>query len=440
MSYYSEQSRKINPSQIQDVQAINLESHVLKPRQDLYLFTVYNWITGIFLPSLESDLVENLFVFGIGRIFSAYSTKGVQFCTDADLNFVVDDSISDKKTQYLRSGVVSFARRMWDLFNIIIEVDDSFTVLPVSRIKKRLADKNENSRLAATLFYKGNAESHFVLLANDAIKEEVFSSVRSLPDQLLLENFIGENPVKPTFIRLKKETAKLTVLADDIQQKESASFVIGSKTFDKQCRILHAINAELYPPDWCFSMKYSVNRVFDYVSAMQHAGYTFEEIGFSGPQDSDYTFLLQSHRLMLFLQEIIHVKLDTYNYLSDYSYITRKRFEDFMTMPKSSFRGDFDSFVLGPHFLLASERKHYLMLKQAIHEKRVLHLLLTTKQESILEETFGFDFRHRDKGSGKIPVTIPYTWGGLGFYVFKSVHNRLESLVENRLIPAASLL
>jgi hypothetical protein len=436
VAYHSEQSRAINPDRIQDVTADTVEKNILKPRQDLYLFILYNWIRQIFVPSLDPEIGENLLIFGIGRIFSAYSDIGVQYCTDADLNFVVRDGLPRESVLSLASEVTKLKQRIWDLFCIIVEVDVSFTVLSVEQIRKRLAQKDRDGRVAATLFYKGNSKSLFVLHDNEDLRSGVFGDVHRLSDTLLFDQFLGGNPVKPTFLRLREGLASLTIVADDTQQKEKADFLIGTNEFFHQSRILSAIHPELYPPSWCFSMKYTVNRVYDYISAMRQAGHSLSEIGFAGAKDPDYLFIHQSHRLMLLLQELIHVKLDTYNYLCDYSYISATRFDDLMNMPKSSFRADFDGFVLGPHFLLASERKHYLSLKQSIHDKRLLSLSLTDKQEKDLVKAFGFKFRHLDKGSGKIPVTVPYTWGGLGFFVFNAVANRLSSIIDGKILPA----
>lgn len=275
---------------------------------------------------------------------------------------------------------------------------------------------------------------------NEPLREEIFAQVRELPDSLIFENFIGENPVKATFTRLRDDRAKLSVISDATQQKETVADIIGTKKFTARCRRLSAIHPELYPEQWWFSMKYSVNRVYDYVSAMRHSGYSLKDLGFSGASDPDYAFLCQSHRLMLFLQELIHIRLDTYNYLSDYSYICAERFDSLMANTKGSFRKDFDEIVLSANFLYASERKHYLNLKESIHRKRDLQVSLSSDDEKELTRQFGYRFRHIDRGSGKTPVSLPYTWGGLGFFVFNAVGNRLSAIVDEKLIPTIDRL
>jgi hypothetical protein len=92
VTLYTEQSKAINPNDIQNVTLGTLEQNILRPRQDLYLFILFNWITRLFMPRLDQRIAKNLLVFGVGRIFSAYNDVGVQYCTDADLNFVLRDS------------------------------------------------------------------------------------------------------------------------------------------------------------------------------------------------------------------------------------------------------------------------------------------------------------------------------------------------------------
>lgn len=436
VKFHREQSKIINPLDVRNVSMGTLERNILRPRQDLYFFILHNWIRHIFIPGLEARLAKNLLVFGIGRIFSAYNDIGVQYCTDADLNFVLADSIPNSDIKDLNASVKRMKQIVWDLFNIIIEVDSSFTVLKVSDIKKRLAHDDLRSRLAATLFYKGNAKSLFVIFDNPDLRSEVFGQVDLLPDALLFDNFIGDNPVKTTFSRLRDDIVQLTVISDDTRQKESVETLIGARTFLHRCRHLSVIHPELYPPNWCFSMKYTVNRIYDYVSAMLHSGHSLTELGFSGPRDCDWNFLCQAHKLMLYLQELIHIRLDSFNNLCDYSYITAERFTDFMDTTKGSFRKDFDGIVLSPNFLLESQRKRYLDLQQAVKRKQELRISLTEDQVKLLSELFGFRFHHLDRGSGDVPVSVPYSWGGLGFFVFSAVEGRLSSIVDTKLVPA----
>ncbi len=436
VNFYAEQSKIINPELAQDVSISSLEGKIMRPRQDLYLFIISNWLRYIFIPALSPKVSGCLCVFGVGRIFSAYSNMGVQYCTDADLNFVVGDDLSAAALTRLKQEVRKMQQYIGELFNILVEVDSTFTVLRVSEIKARFTDPDPVTRLCSTLFYKVNADSLCVLHHNEALLQEVFARVRQLPDSMFFENFLGDNPAKSTYLRLRDEIVPLDIVDDISKKVVYAEFVIGTRKFARSCRYLYSVHPELYPPQWCFSMKYCVNRVYDYISAMQHSGYRLSQLGFSGPSDPDYHFVCQAHRLMLYFQELIHLQLDSFSGLSDYSYISMERFTDFMRLPKSSFVKDFDGIVLSRNFLYASQRNQYRNLKSAIHAKKDLHLYLSSEQEHELANLFGFKFHHFDKGSGKSALTLPYSWGGLGFFVFNAVETRLSQIIDTKLYPA----
>jgi hypothetical protein len=433
---YTDQAKTINTADIQQVSMATLESGILKPRQDLYVFILYNWIRFLFLPSIDEAVRERLLIFGVGRIFSAYSNIGVQYCTDADLNFVLDDSVPAAAEKRLIRAVAELKQTIWDLFTIIVEVNSSFTVLRIRDIRARLAHRNRKTRLGASLFYKGNSGSLFIIHNNSDIHTAILDEVSPLPDHLIFENFLGSNPAKPGYLRLKNDEVPLSIISDATLESEPAGSLIGSRSFLQACRQRAGIHPDLFPQQWIFSMKYSINRAYDYVSAMVHAGYSLREIGFTGSRDPDYVFLGQAHRLMLFLQELIHIKLDSYTNLCDYSYISADRFAGFMDPPKGFFRRDFDAMVLSPHFLLASQRQRYSFYAKSIHDKKEIILSITNTQMEPLVANFGLRFRHLDNGSGKNPVAVPYTWEGLGFFVFSALESRLSSIVNRKLAPA----
>ncbi len=433
---YTDQAKSINKADIQQVSIKTLESSILKPRQDLYVFILYNWIRYLFIPTIDEELQDRMLIFGVGRIFSAYSNIGVQYCTDADLNFVLDDSVTDEQEQRCIQAVCDLKQQIWDLFAIIVELNPSFTVLRLSEIRERLAHQDSEIRLSTVLFYKGNSHSLFVMHENQDLFKAIFEEVKSFPDKFIFENFLGTNPSKPGYTRLKNDEVPLFIVSDATLEPERARHVIGSRSFVQHARKLAGIHPDLFPQRWIFSMKFTVNRAYDYVSAMINAGYSHKDIGFTGARDPDYVFLCQSHRLMLFLQELIHIKLDSYTNLCDYSYISAERFAGFMDPPKGLFRRDFDTMVLSPNFLLASQRQRYSFYQKAIHKKEEIALSITDTQLDKLSRQFGLQFRHLDKGSGKNPVAVPYTWEGLGFFVFSALENRLAGIISKKLAPA----
>jgi hypothetical protein len=245
---YLDEAKKINTGDIGKVTINTIEQRILKPRQDLYRFILINWIRLLFVPTLPPELRDNLLIFGIGRIFSAYSDIGVQYCTDADLNFVLADGVSKSHVEDLCRRVRALQQRMWDLFTIIVEVDSSFTVLRVKDVLSRLSRGDDRARVASSLFYKANEKSLQVILPNEPIMDEVFSLASGKPDSLIFENFIGRNPAKPTYQRIRSDEVPLKVVSDDTQESEVAHNLIGSGKFARECRLLSSYHPELHPP------------------------------------------------------------------------------------------------------------------------------------------------------------------------------------------------
>lgn len=416
---------------------LTVSKSILIPRQELYFFILYNWIKHIFIPSLGGQVSVNLFVFGIGRIFSSYNRTGVQHCTDADLNFVVSNSVSQEDCQKLREKVNGLVRVMAETFNIIVEVNHDFTVRSVKDVSDKIRSDNPKDCLEAILFYKCNEPGMFVLHDNSGLRESVFSRTRDFPDSLFFTNFIGVNISKPTLTRLRSEQVMLPLLPDNGNMKVSVSSVVGSKSFKRNARRLALIHPDLYPGEWFFSIKYTVNRVYDFVSALLFRGYSLPAIGFSGEDDFDYKFLCNAHALMLYLQELTHIKLNSYNdAFRDYSYMSSHRFEHFIKVSGDSFFKDFDEMVIKGGLLREGQRKQYVHLKTCIAQNkrdRVLDSTDTIIRSLAEKNKLRYDVEHHDKMRKK--VCVPYTWSDLGYFVFDSITERIVSILEIKIVP-----
>ena len=352
-------------------QHATLESGILKPRQTcMYSSSTTDPLS---VPPLD-ERAASVYSSSVWGAFSAYSNIGVR---------TVPTPTSIRPGRF-RSGSCGKASdscgsgtRADDLGPVHHRrANSSFTVLRIRDIRARLAHRNRKTKLGASLFYKGNSGSLFIIHNNSDIHTAILDEVSPLPGHLIFENFLGSNPAKPGYLRLKNDEVPLSIISDATLESEPAGSLIGSRSFLQACRQLAGIHPDLFPQQWIFSMKYSINRAYDYVSAMVHAGYSLREIGFTGSRDPDYVFLGQAHRLMLFLQELIHIKLDSYTNLCDYSYISADRFAGFMDPPKGFFRRDFDAMVLSPHFLLASQRQRYSFYAKSIHDKKEIILRL----------------------------------------------------------------
>jgi hypothetical protein len=446
---FVERNRSIRNGDFQSLDPASVVEDYLRPRRELYRFVVIHWIRLVFLPGLRPKAAEGLLVFGLGRLFSTYNDMGVQHCTDVDLNFVARDGASDADLGYLRERLEALQAELRENFGVRLELCADYTLLREGEVAARLGHEDEGIREANRRFYKSNEGSISVIQDQGEMRERLFSRVRSEPDSRLFENYLGLESGKQSYAKLRVGE-RLRLVAEGGQEVASAS-VIGSKPFDAYCKRLFPRRHFLSPPDWHFSMKYFVNRVYDYVAAMRNLGHGLEEIGFDTPDpdlderasssrrartglDPDYRYLRNAHKLMLYLQELITIAMPTYNEDSDYSYISRARFLSFMELGGDKFRRDFDGMIARGDLLYMSDRERYRLLEQKIAAKaRDRCLAGKTPELELYPPDFAYELIYRDGHDYKI--CVPYSWADAGYFVFSAIAERISKIVDERLVP-----
>lgn len=422
----------------------SIEDDYLRPRKDLSSFVLRNWVKGVFLPSLKPDLTDRLFLFGLGRMFSAYNDVGVQSCSDADLNFVLSDEVPPSGRTALERELRKLRKETYDQFGILIEIHPEYTIQDESAVTAALSHPDPKRRLGSALFYKSNEKSIFVFKDHPGLRSRIFSKVSSLPNSCLFEHFLGLRSAKNSFLKIRMGKTPLTVVEDYTCEQIQTRAVIGSRAFGQYCfKALRKVPFAS-PPVWYFSMKYFVNRVYDYVCAMRNMGYGLAQIGFDsedtrGGPDPDYIFLRNAHKLMLYLQELIQLSMESFGMECDYSYISRARFLKFMEIDGDKFRKNFQGLVLGGGLLPPTAREKYLRLRRMIEEKsrdRIVHC-----DEKDLEGfPEGFQYETIDRDSARYRICVPYSWADLGFFVFTVIAARIGQIVDTRLVPPLARL
>ena len=410
----------------------------LVPRRELYCFVVIQWVRRLFLPALRPKVAEGMFLFGLGRLFSAYNDMGVQHCTDVDLNVIVKDGTSAADLAHLRGMMADLQAQLAEHFGVRLEIDPSFTVLRAKEVAARLSHEDEAIREANRRFYKSNVGSLRVIVDHEDIRRKLFALVDAEPDYRLFENFLGLECGKQSYAKIRFGVESLRIVAEGCVPASTAA-VIGSKPFDDYCRRLFPRQHFLSPTDWIFSMKYFVNRVYDYVGAMRNLGWSLEEIGFDKVEpklgvDPDYRYLRNAHKLMLYLQELVTLTMGSYNAESDYSYISRARFLRFMELGGDKFKRDFDEMVLKGGLLSQSAGERYRILRHKVASKSRDRFLTGKAAElGLFPPDFRYEVVHLDSHDYKI--SVPYSWGDLGYFTFSSIAARIASIVDSRLVP-----
>jgi hypothetical protein len=414
-----------------------VSEHILIPRQKLYTFILYNWIRFIFIPAVGEDIAGKILIFGIGRIFSSYNDTGIQHCTDADIDFVADNSLSKDNLVLLKTYVSIFKREIAENFNILVEVNPVFTVLTVAEIERMIQSNDPSISQSAVNFYKCNESGMFVLHENKRIRESVFSTARKYPNSLFFTYFIGINISKPNVLRIYSGDSELPLISVKQSYKQSTSSVIGSKKFKITARRLSTLHEDIFPGEWYFSTKFSVNRIYDYISAMNRVGYSLNEIGFTGVDDADYRFICAAHSFMLYLQEVTYHKLDSFNdEMNDYTYMSSDRFEKFVKISGDAFFRDFDEYIIKGGLLKERQRKQYIRLRNCIlqnNRDRVIDGNTEFVSRLAQEHKLHHDVDHMD--NTRVKICIQYTWADIGYFVFDSISDRVIAIIRDKFIP-----
>jgi hypothetical protein len=434
---YIECNRAIRNADFLSLDPSQVAAKYLLPRRDLHLFAVRNWVKHIFLEGLGKKLSDSIFMFGLGRLFSAYNDMGAQHSTDVDLNIVTARGVPIPDLAAIKNGLLRLRSDLLERFGILVELHPDFSVLGEQAVLARLEHPDERVRFGHCLFYKSNERSIHVLHDYPEIREKIFSRVRGLPDAYLFEHFLGlRGGGKSSFYKLRCGEP-LYIGQDGTGDAAQVRTVIGSRAYDLFCRRLFPPRLFVSPPEWCFSMKYFVNRCYDYVCAMRNLGHGLGSIGFGpeGEKDADYLYLRSAHKLMLYLQELAQNLLGAYTAKVDASYMSRKRFMGFIELAGDKFRADFGKMALQGDLIPASQARRYRELEAKIAAKA---------RDRFMEGPIsdlkcfppGFRYESTHKGKDGYRINVPYSWGDLGYFAFSYIAERMAAIVERRLLPA----
>lgn len=437
---YIKRNRSIRDVAFHRLDPASVEDDYLYPRKDLNRFAVENWIRRIFLGGLKPRIADKIFVFGLGRLFSTYNDLGAQHATDIDLNIIVEDSLPEKDLASLSGGLADLQGELHRRFGIVLELHPQYTLQREAKVLGALRDRNEKRRFEAALFYRTNERSILILKDHPGIRERVFSPVRCLPDAVIFEHFLGLGSEHATFSKIRSDATPLSIGLDGTCDRVQVRTVIGSRAFGVFCRRLYPLGLFVAPPEWFFSMKYFVNRAYDYVCAMRNHGHSLETIGFDAPRkqdgiDPDYRYLRNAHKLMLHLQGLIQNRIGAYGLMVDYSWMSGTRFGRLVEIGGDSFRNDFDTMVLEGGLLKPSEAAQYRMLRDRITAHATDRLMEGRAQDLVL---FPKDFRYETiyKDSDRYRIRVPYAWADLGFFAFSAIASHIARIVESRLLHA----
>jgi hypothetical protein len=450
---FVKQHRLIRDLDFKQLDPKAIEDNYLLPRKDLNRFVVENWVKRIFIAGLPKKTQESLFMFGLGRLFSTYNDLGAQHSTDVDLNLVVDDELPPRSIEALTSGLKRLQHEFHSRFGIVLELHPRYMLQRESRILDNLSQGSEKDRIASALFYRTNEKSMRILKDHPTIRENIFSRVRKLPDACMFEHFMGFSAGKSSYSKLRSNSEPLLIGLDGCCDNLAVHTVVGSRSFGYWLRRHFPQGLFVSPPEWHFSMKYFVNRVYDYICAMRNAGYSLEELGFNaspGPgsrtvksrsknpgstgMDPDFLYIRNAHKLMLFLQELIQSGIGAYGIEVDCSWMSGTRFTRLVEQCGNDFLSDFETLVINGGLLRPSEAERYRFLQQKI-KTRSKDRYLEGPLDKLKTLPEGLRFEVLNNEGSRYKICVPYTWSDLAFFAFNAISVHIAQIVEGKILP-----
>lgn len=411
----------------------------LSARKGLNRFAIESLVKYAFLGSLKPELADKLFVFGLGRLFSSYNDLGAQHSTDVDINVITEDGVTKRALDEIWTGLERLRHDCHARFGAALELHRDYTVQRLSAVDAKLKDADPTNRLATALFYRSNEASIRIFKDHPSIRDAVFSQVRPLPDAALFEHFLGLSSGKPSFAKLRSDAEPLIISLDGSCDRLAVSHVLGSRSFGLWLRRHFPQGLFIAPPEWFFSMKYMVNRVYDYVCAMRSLGHELSAVGLGKPGrpagvDPDFEYLRAAHGLMLYLQELIQTSIGAFGIEVDFGWISGSRFHRLVELGGEGFIANFETMALEGGLLRPSEAERYRRLKTKILTRSGDRVLegpiagLKKLPEGLRYETIFMD-------GARYRIRIPYTWSDLAFFVFSAISVRMAQIVEGRILP-----
>lgn len=450
---FVKQNRRIRDLDYKQLDPKAIADNYLLPRKDLNRFVVENWVQRIFLAGLTKKTQAALFMFGLGRLFSTYNDLGAQHSTDVDLNLIVDDALPQRNIDALVTGLKRLQHEFHSRFGIVLELHPLYMIQRESKVLDNLNLGTEKDRIASILFYRTNEKSMRILKDHPAIRENIFSRVRQLPDACMFEHFMGFSTGKSSYAKLRSNSEPLFIGLDGCCENLAVHTVIGSRSFGYWHRRHFPQGLFVSPPEWHFSMKYFVNRVYDYICAMRNAGYSLEQLGFNPSQDPanmgtldktrnsgflgmdpDFLYIRNAHKLMLYLQELIQSGIGAYGIEVDCSWMSGTRFTRLVEQCGNDFLSDFEILVINGGLLRPSEAERYFFLHKKI-KTRSKDRYLQGPIENLNTLPKGLRFYVLYNEGSRFKICIPYTWSDLAFFAFNAISVHIAQIVEGKILP-----
>ncbi|GBR75646.1 hypothetical protein NO2_0300 [Candidatus Termititenax persephonae] len=269
-------------------------------------FLLKTFIEEIFLPDLFDKyprLENSMFMFGFGRLLSENNKLGASAGSDMDSNVIVGSgqgtgSIiceNEADVETIKQEL-KIAQEVLDAYlHLNMEIDDEFTVRSFDEFEESISPEGknlENDPEKSTQFYISILRDYYQFHEpNERIILDFHNAIN-----ISAKKFDISSPIQAIFEENLNDSSKYSIgmaHGDD-------PLPLGNKRYTD--KVIGSGNEQ--PDNWYFSMKYTVNRFYDFLYKLESLKGTPDEVSLSavGLSEKDALFIKNVNNMMLALQ------------------------------------------------------------------------------------------------------------------------------------------
>ncbi|MDR2409178.1 MAG: hypothetical protein LBE13_13835 [Bacteroidales bacterium] len=323
-------------------------------------FIIKTSIEDIFLPDLfkeHEELKDSMFMFGFGRLLSEYNKLGASAGSDLDSNIIVGSVVDTnpgnviicktEDSETIKQALKNAQKVLDNMFKIDLEIKN-FTIMTFNEFETTVTAQNPEGP-PPIQFYASIYKDHYRF----HIREDTSANPMEVVFLNLIEQTIeasGSSAAQLIYEETLNNSIKYSIGiihgqgdTEDRRLSISVKNPVTNKVERKKVKEVIG-SGEGGDKDWYFSMKYTVNRLYDFLYKMESINITPEQLGLTTRAVLEIKNL---NNMMLVLQNYVfrlHPEDCAYLSAEDFKILcTAKEYKDFredFSIIKARSKGD----------------------------------------------------------------------------------------------------
>jgi hypothetical protein len=268
-------------------------------------FLIKTFIEEIFLPDLFDKyphLENSMFMFGFGRLLSEYNKLGASAGSDMDSNVIVGSvqetgSIiceNENDVETIKEELKLAQEILAAYLHLDMEIDEEFTVRTFDEFEEIILTDSIEAQ-----FYISIQTDYYCFYTPPTIIEVDFQKSISIAREIF-----NQSPIQAIFEENLNKSSKYSIGIIHNKAKAQSGKTQKLKTINGES-VREVIGSGYEQPDnWYFSMKYTVNRFYDFLYKLESLKGTSDEVTLAdaGLDQADALFIKNAHNMALALQ------------------------------------------------------------------------------------------------------------------------------------------